>query len=186
MKKRLFAVAMVLICLSVAATGTLAYFTHDDTARNVITSGFVEIELVEKHMDDSGAEVDFPERITGVMPGMSVSKIVSVKNIGAEAWVRVLVEKKITAADGSELSADVVTFDVDETKWLFADGYYYYLTPVAPEASTDVLFDEVHFDGPTMGNAYQGCQVEIIVSAQAVQVANNGTTVQEAAGWSES
>ena len=57
---------------------------------------------------------------------------------------------------------------------------------MAPEASTDVLFDEVHFDGPTMGNAYQGCEVNIIVSAQAVQVANNGATVQEAAGWSES
>ena len=67
MKKRLFAVAMVLICLSVAATGTLAYFTHDDTARNVITSGFVEIELVEKHIDDSGAEVDFPKATT-VLP----------------------------------------------------------------------------------------------------------------------
>lgn len=186
MKKRLFAVAMVIICLSVAAAGSLAYFVDDATARNVITSGFVEIELVEKHIDESGAEVDFPERITGIMPGTSASKIVSVKNTGAEAWIRVQVEKKITAADGRELSADVISFAVDENKWQLKDGYYYYLVPVATEASTEILFDEVHFDGPTMGNEYQGCEAEIIVAAQAVQVANNGATVLEAAGWPES
>ena len=184
MKKRLFAVAMVLICLSVAATGTLAYFTHDDTARNVITSGFVEIELVEKHIDDSGAEVDFPERITGVMPGMSVSKIVSVKNTDAESWIRVKVETKITGADGKALPTDVVSYDVDTTKWQLKDGYYYYLKPVSTGASTDILFDEVAFAG-SMGNEYQNCKTEIIISAQAVQTANNGATVAEAAGWPE-
>ena len=185
MKKKLFAVAMVLICLSVVAGGTLAYFTDDAIARNVITTSGVDIELVEKHIDESGVEVDFPEDgIMGSMPGISVSKIVSVKNVGADAWIRVLVEKKITAADGSALSADVVTFDVDESKWELRDGYYYYLLPVGTDASTEVLFDEVVF-AASMGNEYQGCKTEIIVSAQAVQVANNGATVQEAAGWPE-
>ena len=108
----------------------------------------------------------------------------SVKNTGADAWIRIKVETKVIGADGKELPADVVSFTVDETKWLLKDGYYYYKEPVATEASTEILFDEVYFD-LAMGNEYQGCTTEIIVSAQAVQAANNGTTVEEAAGWPE-
>ena len=183
MKKKVLVLAVIVMCLAVLASGTLAYFVAEGTARNVITTGGVGIELVEKYVDASGAKVDFPkEGITGVMPGTSVSKIVSVKNTEAEAWIRVAVEKKITGADGKELSADVVTFVVDETKWQLKDGYYYYLKPVAEGASTDILFDEVMFAG-SMGNEYQGCKAEILVSAQAVQTANNGTSVLEAAGW---
>ena len=183
MKKKIFAIAVIVLCLSILAGGTLAYFSTTDTARNVITSGFVEIELIEKHIDESGAEIDFPdEPIAGVMPGSKVSKIVSVTNTGADAWIRVLVEKKVTSAAGEGLNTDVVTFQVDETKWLLKDGYYYYRIPVSPNESTDILFDEVYFS-TAMGNEYQGCKTEIIVSAQAVQTANNGTTVEEAAGW---
>lgn len=185
MKKKLTVLAIIAICLATLASGTLAYFSTEGTARNVITSGYVEIDLVEKHIDDSGAEVDFPaEPITGVMPGSTVSKIVSVKNTGADAWIRVKVEKSVVGEDGADLSADVVTFKVDEGKWLLKDGYYYYKEPVVTEASTEILFDEVYFD-LAMGNEYQGCTTEIIVSAQAVQAANNGTTVEEAAGWPE-
>ena len=185
MKKKAVLVAILAICLSVLASGTLAYFTTEAIARNVITTGGVGIDLVEKHIGDDGAVVDFPEEgISGVLPGHSVSKIVTVKNTEAEAWIRVSVEKAVTAADGSALSADLITFQVDETKWLEKDGYYYYRTPVATGESTDVLFDEVLFSGE-MGNEYQGCKTEIIVSAEAVQAANNGTTVEEAAGWPE-
>ena len=185
MKKRIFTIALIVICLAVFATGTLAYFTSEATAHNVITSGFVDIELVEKHIDGSGAVVDFPEKgISGVMPGMSVSKIVSVENTGAEAWIRVAVDKKVTAADGSELPTDVITYQVDAEKWLEKDGYYYYRTPVAPGESTEALFEEILFSGE-MGNEYQSCKTEITIAADAVQAANNGTTVEEAAGWTE-
>ena len=185
MKKRIFTIALIVICLAVFATGTLAYFTSEATAHNVITSGYVDIELVEKHIDGSGAEVDFPEDgIEGVMPGMSVSQIVSVKNTGAEAWIRVSVAKAITAADGSKLSADVISYQVDEAKWLEKDGYYYYRTPVAPGESTEALFEEILFSGE-MDNTYQNCKTEITIAAEAVQAANNGTTVEEAAGWTE-
>ena len=185
MKKKVLALAVIMICLAIMASGTLAYFTTDDTARNVITTGYVDIELIEKHIGDDGTEVDFPdEPITGVMPGEAVSKIVSVKNTGAESWIRIAVEKRVTSADGEEMSAEVVSFVVDETKWLEKDGFYYYRLPVATEESTAVLFDEVIF-APNMGNEYQNCKTEIVAYAQAVQTANNGTTVEEAAGWPE-
>ena len=50
---------------------------------------------------------------------------------------------------------------------------------------TKPLFTEVVFDGPNMTNEYQNCTVEVIVTAQAVQSANNGEAVLTADGWPE-
>ena len=46
MKKKILALSMVAICMSVVAYGTLAYYTASETAENVITSGNVGIELL--------------------------------------------------------------------------------------------------------------------------------------------
>lgn len=186
MKKKILLVAAMIACFAIAASGTLAYFTTEDTAHNVITSGGVNIELVEKTKGEDGTEVDFPpEGVTGVMPGASVSKIVSVKNTGEnEAWIRVQVEAKITSADGKELPVDVMNFEIGENWHMDFDRCFYYEKPVAAGESTDILFDTVTF-APEMGNEYQGCTANIEIKAQAVQTANNGSTVMEAAGWPE-
>ncbi|MDO5033718.1 MAG: SipW-dependent-type signal peptide-containing protein [Eubacteriales bacterium] len=192
MKNKILLIAVIAICLTVAITGTLAYFTAEETAHNVITTGGVKIALVEKTKDPAGEEIDFPqEGIDGVMPGAEVSKIVSVKNTGQnEAWVRLKVDTQFKAEDGTALSAEIegvgpaLTFSVHE-KWnLGADGFYYYKDPLPAGESTDTLFDKVIF-APEIGNAYQNCQADIVVSAQAVQTANNGSNVGEAAGWPE-
>lgn len=197
MKKKIVVLATLVICAAIMASGTLAYYTAEDTAHNVITSGGVAIEVVEK-MEQVDAEgkvtlVDFPENeIMGVLPSESVSKIVTVENTGAsEAWIRVKVEMSITAEDGSAMP---LTFGTDEIPvmeyevlegWVDGgDGYYYYEESVAPNAATGELFTEVNF-APGMGNEYQNCTANVIISAQAVQVANNGDDVLEAAGWPE-
>lgn len=190
MKNKMMLAALVTICLAVAVSGTLAYFTAEDTAHNVITSGGVNIEVVEKMKDEGGAELDFPaDGVKGVMPGTEVSKIVSVKNTGEnEAWIRVQVEATIKAADGSALPLDiegvgpVMTYTVDDSWTRGRDGYYYYNEPVAADESTAILFDAVAF-APEMGNEYQNCTANIVISAQAVQTANNGGNVYEANGW---
>lgn len=192
MKKKILVLAAVAICVAIAATGTLAYFTATGTARNVITSGGISIAIEEK-TQSGGALVDFPaEGITGVMPGTSVSKIVKVKNTGAsEAWIRVKVESSITSADGQSLPGTLRGgISVMEFKTLSgwtkgADGYYYYNKPVASGKATTELLKEVTF-APEMGNEYQGCTAQLLISAQAVQTANNGTKVTEAKGWPES
>ena len=189
MKKKMLIVAAATICLAAGASGTLAYFTSENTAHNVITSGGVNIEVVEKTKNTEGALVDFPkEGMKGIMPGTDVSKIVSVKNTGeSEAWVRVQVESMIKAADGSNLALEiekvgpVMTYTVG-SNWTLDNGYYYYKEPVKAGESTDILFDTVTF-APEMGNDYQNCTANIEISAQAVQTANNGTTVLEAKGW---
>ena len=59
MKRRLFAGAVIVMCLSLLGFGTLAYFTAEDTAHNVITSGDINIELQE--WADEEKTTPFPE-----------------------------------------------------------------------------------------------------------------------------
>lgn len=192
MKKKLTIISALVICATIVTSGTLAYFTAEDRARNVITSGGVNIELVETTKKGDGTEVEFPkEGLTGIMPGTSASKIVSVKNIGDEAWIRVKVDTTILDSQGNELpqtigDTSVVSYEVSSTDWFSSDGYYYYKDSVQMNESTNILFDEVRF-AKEMGNEYQNCRIEIDIDAQAVQTANNpipaGGDVSDIPGW---
>ena len=193
MKKKVLLLLVVALCMTAFTTGTLAYFTGEDTAHNVITTGGVNIAIVEKQAvqgEDGMTEIDFPKNgITGVMPGTTVSKIVKVQNTGAsEAWIRVKVDAGITSApteqnpNGAALSTSVMTYDVQSSDWAYRDGYYYYQKPVASRELTAALFNTVSFS-KDMDNTYQNCTANIEIYAQAVQTANNGETVLEAKGW---
>ena len=52
MKKKIFYIAIIAICLSIITGGTLAYYTATDTARNVITSGGVDVKVAEYQLVD--------------------------------------------------------------------------------------------------------------------------------------
>jgi hypothetical protein len=55
----------------------------------------------------------------------------------------------------------------------------------AKKETTTPLFETVKFSG-AIGNDYQNSTVELQVFVQAVQTANNGGSIWEAAGWPES
>lgn len=192
MKKKILALAVVAMFSSIIASGTLAYFTAEERAHNVITSGGVGIELIEKTKGNEGIEVDFPkEGISGVVPGTSVSKIVKVKNTGTgDAWIRVQITPSIKDANGTELPLEigedknpVMSCQIFDEHWIDGnDGYYYHKDPIEADEYTEVLFETVDFN-PLMGNEYQNSIANIVIDAQAVQVANNGKDVMEAQGW---
>lgn len=187
MKRRLLAGAVIVMCLSLLAYGTLAYFTAEDTAHNVITSGEIAIELQE--WADEEKTTPFPaDGVSGVMPGTDVTKIVEVRNTGSnDAYIRVRVEKEILLPDGveGEPDAGLMNIDFDQTCWtLGEDGYYYYKEALKPGAVTEPLFASVSFD-PAMGNLYQNSSARVDVTAYAVQAANNGEGVMDAQGWPE-
>lgn len=186
MKRKLLALSVTVVCAALAVMGTLAFYTSEGTAHNVITTGGVNIQVVEHTKDDGGALVEFPENgISGVMPGQSVDKIVQVKNTGAsDAWIRIKAEIEVFDANESSLSTEPVSFAVQDgwTAEPDAEGWYYYNSPVAAGATTDEFIKEVQFS-KDMGNEYQNCTVNVNISAQAVQVANNGATVADAEGW---
>ncbi len=203
MKKSIVALCLFAAIMAGMAGGTLAYYSYEDRAHNVITSGGISIELVEK-MLVSGEEVDFPEDgVEGVMPGDKPSKIVRVHNHGgqeagepqsAEAWVRVQVAKQVLVPDEkgrpqdrTEALGHLIHIQFDTKKWTQSgktgeESLYYYKEKLAPGADTESLFKEVHFD-TAMNNDYQNATVKIVVTAHAVQAANNGSTVLDATGW---
>lgn len=187
MKKKVLVCAVIAVCLSITAYGTIAYFAYEDTATGVITAGNVKIELQEWAVSDSGETIPF-ENVIDVQPGMSVSKIVEVKNIGHhQAWIRIEIDKTIQLAEGveGEVELSLIGFDLNEQYWIEKDGYYYYYKALEPGATTEKVFSNVIFS-ETMDNMYQYSKAIIKVTAQATQVAHNGESVLDAAGWPNS
>lgn len=193
-KKKALAMLLALVLLIAAVGGTLALFTREARATNVITTGTVDITLTET---GSGTPIEDPDgnqtglAFTNIMPGTTVTKVPTVTNTGtADAYVRAIVAVTIKAADGvTELRsrAPVVTFNIDGGKWVTKAGeqYYYYNKVLTPGESVD-LFNQVTFD-PAMGNEYQGCTVTVSIQAQAVQAKNNeipvGGSILDVNGW---
>lgn len=108
MKKKILALCLVVVLAITAVTGaTLAYFTDTDNATNTFTAGSVKIQLIEQERDASGEKlVDFSEKklspIVGSAQGEKdkwglataknyVDKIVTVKNLADDAYVRVYI-----------------------------------------------------------------------------------------------
>ena len=184
MKKRMLTAALALCCLAVLATGTLAYFTAEETAQNVITMGALKMDLVE--LDEKGEPW---EDVENIVPGMEVTKEAFVKNTGTvDFYTRVKITKTFVPAQGEEkpeLNTKLVRLDINEKYWEPGnEGFYYYKKPVAPGEETKPLFTTVTFS-TEMGNEYQNVKVKIDLDAQAVQSRNNGDSATKATGWPE-
>ncbi len=188
MKKRIAYLAMLCILLTMFMNSTLAYFTAEETARNVISSGAVAVELVEKQLADN-ALADYPDGSISVMPGTEVSKIVSARNLEEPAWLRMAYTVTILDADGEkmDITADelgqIMDLNEDSLNWTYSDGWWYYNQALAAGEESKPLFTRVLFSGPEMTDKYQSCVIAIDVVAQAVQQVHNGDTVMDAAGW---
>lgn len=188
MKRKILILSVLAILVAILAANTLAYFTADTKAHNVITTGDVDIVLQEWADEARTEKFESP---VGVMPGTEVTKIVEVKNVGTgSAWVRVELTVEVWMGDEYEegLPADPVhlmygdTAGCNTTDWWYQDGYYYYNKPLAPGETTEPLFTSVAFDDQ-MGNDYQNSTAHVDVNAYAVQSANNGEDVLFANGW---
>lgn len=180
MKRKLLILSVLAICIATLAAGTLAYFTSEGKAHNVLTTGGVEITVQEW----ADVEKTKPfEDLTGIMPGMTVTKIAEIKNTGAsDAWVRVKVEKNIKLQGEGTPDTALVELKLNTADWTEKDGYFYYTKALKPGEVTVPVFTAVTFNA-TMGNEYQNATATVDVSAQAVQTANNGDTVMDAKGW---
>ena len=192
MKKKILVLAVIAVSLSIAAHNTLAYFTAEDKAHNVITTSGVDITIEEWQKTDAGL-IPYPkDEPIRVMPGVTASKIVTVKNNEAESYIRAKFDVVVSDATDKIMELDaatlesIITVALNEEYWLTKeadDGWFYYKDVVDTKDVTEPLFSEVVFSGVNMTNEYQNCTVEINVDAQAVQIINNGATVLEAAGW---
>lgn len=106
MKKKILTLCLVVALAATAIVGgTLAYFTDTDKEVNTFTVGGVKIDLIEQQRGENGGLVDFKDGavlmpIVGSAQGEKdayglptaenyVDKIVTVKNLSSNAWVRV-------------------------------------------------------------------------------------------------
>ena len=192
MKKKILTIAILIMCAAICASGTIAYFTAEEKVHNVITTSKVDI-AIEEWQEIDGERVPYPEEPIVVMPATTVSKIVTVKNVEAKSYIRARVELKIFDAEGKQMElteeelTELIMLSMGE-KWSQKEDeaeWWYYDQDLAKDEVSEPLFTEVVFSGPNMTNKYQNCTVEVIVDAQAVQAANNGENVLEAAGWPE-
>lgn len=180
MKKKLSIIFGIIAILAVISVGTLAYFTSEQNAENVISAGNIKLEIHEK----TASGEDFPEEGIIVMPGDTVSKIVTVENTGDHPlYLRVKLTEGVS--DEALTEDDCLDININRSCWLEKDGYYYYYRALQSGETTEQLFSEVYFDLYNIDNKYLGKYFTLNVAASAVQSENNGSDVLNAMGWPE-
>ena len=192
MKRYVFLIVMLALCLA-GIGGTYANTAVSSKAHNIITSGGVKI-AVEEWKRIGETMIPYPGEPVAVMPGYRVSKIATVRNLNKACYVRARIEASVFDAQGKAypLSQHDITKlfqpDINKTYWQKKgedDGWWYYYQILSEAAVTEPLFESLVFAGKEMGNDYQGCSIQIHVSAQAVQSDNNAASAMSAVGWTE-
>lgn len=172
-KKLVLSLAAAAMIGTLAVGGTLAWFTDTEKATNVVTTGHVDISIMEKDSEDGEYEVQDSQGLEldgKYVSNATVDKFVKVQNNKGsnKAWIRVTVELP-EKMEGAELI-------LDSNKWNLVDGYYYYADPVEVGAMTEALITGVKL--PNWGNEMtdQGLDdgLSIIVNAEAVQWDDRG------------
>lgn len=187
-KKVALTAAAVALVGTLAVGGTLAWFTDTETATNVVTTGHVDISVMEK---DSAGESYEEKNGSGLtldgkyVPNATVDKFVTVKNNknSSKAWIRVKIEMPESMNDDvlKGMNAKWVKNTVDS-----GDEYYYYNVAVDANQSTDELITGIQL--PNWGNDMtdkgtlnketnkidNGINIEVI--AEAVQADNIANT----------
>ncbi len=181
LKYRLLVIAVVSIIFVLLSQGTLAYYTTLGTATNVVTSGGVKMQILEKGYGD----VEYPKEGIYIMPGDIVSKQVSVKSLCEQPfYLRV---KIVYGIDSTELSAEeCFKLNINEEYWIYHEGWYYYKGIVGAGEETPKVFSQVEIVGAKVDNNYIGRTLHLTVDAQAVQSENNPPVlgdVTTVVGW---
>ena len=187
-KKLVLGAAVAALGALLAVGGTLAWFTDTETATNVITTGKVDIKLTEAvPAGPVGGSVEENGNggytYAGVTPGSVLDKKpeVALENGSNDAWVRVQVAATATAGDITKMvyKKDGVIVEPEAV-----DGKLYFYCPDTLSLdgqSTYVPFDQVEFPGNDFGNEFANAQVDIVLTAEAIQSDNlNAASVTEA------
>lgn len=181
MKKKIAALAVVAVLITLFSQSTLAYYTVIGKATNVVTSGDIELKILETTQDGS----TFPTDGVPVIPGQTVSKIVRVQNVCSHPfWLRVEIVK---GSNSQTLSAEEVLEIItpNDNQWkLHTDGYYYYYRILQPGEITEPLFEEVTISGSLVDQHDVTTALTVTVKAYAVQSEHNpAANPWEASGW---
>ena len=114
-------VALVLL-LTLAVGGSLAWLVSNDKVTNSMVPGNVPITIEEQKNG-------------------TTKESITIQNTGnIDAYIRVAVVANKVDKDGNIIVGTAPTLNLNTEKWqLLPDGYYYYKGVVAPKASTESL-----------------------------------------------
>ena len=179
-KKVALTVAAAAMVGTLAVGGTLAWFTDTETATNVVTIGDVDIILEETGNGNVNGEGGLT--YDDIMPNDQLEKDVDIKNVGTnDAYVRAT----ITVTGTQQIIDDLLAQNNAAIKftnlyeggaWTEVDGAAVYVVEYdGTFANNDVwnLFDGIEI--PNWGNAYDGADFNVEVTAEAIQAANFDT-----------
>lgn len=170
-KKKLLTMVLALVLIGAVGVGaTLAYFTDNDSATNVVTMGHVNIELTEEEWTYG------EEGITGITPGQEIPKdpTITLVDGSLDAYVRIKLE--VTGFEGlnnaETYKEDVLKDLVLGEGWTKVGDYYYYAEKLTKNnASTTALFETVTIP-VEWTNDVANATFNILVSAEAIQADN--------------
>lgn len=187
MKRKIITLSLIVAMAATAVIGgTLAYFTDEDVENNEFTVGNVDIDLTEPGWEETGKN-----DAETVYPGEPLAKDPTVTNIGANpCFVRISVSGLDQFGDKGDIVylTNYVEGALHEGWVDGEDGYFYWTTPLAVDAVTAPLFDQIKM--PT-GLEGKEKAAPIVVTAEAVQAqgarpgwdAVNEMTVADIQAW---
>lgn len=168
-KKKLLTMVLALVLIGAVGVGaTLAYFTDNDKATNVVTMGHVDVELTEPGFDTEDGTAD--NKISDVTPGQVIAKdpTITLDAESLDAYIRV----KLTVDGLDDNAAKEVLGALDiQDGWTLVNGYYYYADPLTQENKSATLFTEVTIPYE-WNNDYAEAEFTIDVAVEAIQADN--------------
>lgn len=154
-KKLIITLALVILVACVATGTTLAYL-------------FADAPRLDNKFEPVSVTCEVVESFDG-----KLKSDVSIKNTGdVDAYIRATLVVTWTAADGtvhSSAPAESVDYSITygSAKWVKgSDGFYYYTSPVAPAATTELLLAKI---APVDGKGPDGYSLTVHIVATAIQ-----------------
>ena len=186
MKRQVMVITLAVVCIALAVTGgTLAYFSTQARVTNAVTTGKIDIDLVEKFDPNEAKNLaptnpDNPKKIT---------KEVHIQNQGNDAFVRVSIEKSWGALDEKGIWTKEESLVTDNiglyfkpgTAWQEIDGDYYIRMDGAHggvPSRTDLLLESFAFLAGENDKLYEEKEAHIDVYAEAIQTTNQAMEAQ--------
>ncbi len=170
-KKPLVFIALLFSVLLIVG-GTIAYYTSSDTFENEFDTGTYKIETQEAFVS--------PDNWT---PGTTTEKTIIATNKGnTMAAVRIKLEESWKDENGGSLPllkegvpAAIINFSPDkDVKWIYQDGYYYYVRPLDENESTTSLLESVTFNPDLDISVNSNCTTDSVAGTKTCTTETTG------------
>lgn len=179
-KRKLLAAASGLVAVAIVGT-SLAYFSAETNARNMISAGNLGVDLILDKEESSKYATNNEWSIANASSGDEFAYPLQAQNSGDfDSYVRITLTKYWENQDGiKEFAADAhqaVLKNIDQKDWIVDASdengevvYAYYKYPLASGETTTTLMDAVLIED--INNFYTDLRLKVDVEVDAIQKA---------------